>query len=183
MLDPFYELIAKFFESRIVRLASCADQKIHRDPHLLQPRQQFTSRDLPQTPLQTIAVDDSMAMLRHHHAEPRIQKGGSGEDDVQMTRLRAFPPREQPPDVGTRSDPDGPGKSRDRTDRTRLGSRGAPAVHPSYLEPIFTVSLARPFLRRALSTARPLRVFIRARKPCLLTRLRLRGRYVGFMAC
>lgn len=37
----------------------------------------------------------------------------------------------------------------------------------------------RPFLRRRLKTARPQRVRMRARNPCFLTRLRLRGRYVG----
>lgn len=37
----------------------------------------------------------------------------------------------------------------------------------------------RPFLRRRESTSRPQRSAIRARNPCRLTRLRLRGRYVG----
>ena len=38
-----------------------------------------------------------------------------------------------------------------------------------------TASLLRPFLRRRFNTSRPHRVFIRARKPCLLTRRLLRG--------
>ncbi len=45
-----------------------------------------------------------------------------------------------------------------------------------------TASRFRPFLRRRDSTARPQRVAIRARNPCLLMRLRLRGRYDGFMS-
>lgn len=36
----------------------------------------------------------------------------------------------------------------------------------------------RPFLRRALSTARPARVDIRFRKPCTRTRRRILGWYV-----
>ena len=43
-----------------------------------------------------------------------------------------------------------------------------------------TVSCFRPFLRRRERTARPQRVAIRARNPCLFFRLRLCGRYVGF---
>jgi len=44
-----------------------------------------------------------------------------------------------------------------------------------------TASLFRPFLRRRLRTARPHLVFMRARKPCLFLRRRLRGLYVGFI--
>jgi len=44
-----------------------------------------------------------------------------------------------------------------------------------------TVSRLRPFLRRRERTARPHRVAMRARKPCLLIRRLLRGRYDGFM--
>jgi hypothetical protein len=47
------------------------------------------------------------------------------------------------------------------------------------LDGIWTVRRLRPFLRRRDSTARPQRVFMRCRNPCLRTRLRLRGRYVG----
>ena len=43
-----------------------------------------------------------------------------------------------------------------------------------------TVREWRPLLRRALSTLRPLRVRIRARKPWVLARLRLLGWYVRF---
>jgi hypothetical protein len=39
----------------------------------------------------------------------------------------------------------------------------------------------RPFFRRRDSTARPQRVAIRARNPCLLIRRLFRGRYDGFM--
>jgi hypothetical protein len=43
------------------------------------------------------------------------------------------------------------------------------------------VSRLRPFLRRRDSTARPHRVAIRARNPCLLIRRLFRGRYDGFI--
>jgi hypothetical protein len=44
-----------------------------------------------------------------------------------------------------------------------------------------TVSRFRPFLRRRDKTARPQRVAMRARNPCLLIRRLLRGRYDGFI--
>jgi hypothetical protein len=44
-----------------------------------------------------------------------------------------------------------------------------------------TVSRLRPFLRRRESTARPQRVAIRARNPCLLILRLFRGRYDGFI--
>jgi hypothetical protein len=44
-----------------------------------------------------------------------------------------------------------------------------------------TVSRLRPFFRLRDSTARPQRVAIRARKPCLLMRRLFRGRYDGFI--
>ena len=47
--------------------------------------------------------------------------------------------------------------------------------------PTLTESWLRPRLRRRASVLRPPRVFIRARNPCLFTRLRLRGLYVGFI--
>ena len=44
-----------------------------------------------------------------------------------------------------------------------------------------TVKRLRPFFRRRESTARPQRVAIRARNPCLLIRRLFRGRYDGFI--
>jgi hypothetical protein len=44
-----------------------------------------------------------------------------------------------------------------------------------YLEPISTTRRARPRRRRRFSTARPPRVAIRARNPCLFFRFRFRG--------
>jgi hypothetical protein len=45
-----------------------------------------------------------------------------------------------------------------------------------------TASRARPLARRALMTARPPRVFMRSRKPCVRARRVLEGWYVRFMA-
>lgn len=53
---------------------------------------------------------------------------------------------------------------------------------PPCFEGMRTVRHFRPFLRRRDSTARPQRVAMRARKPCLLRRRLLRGRYDGFIS-
>lgn len=50
---------------------------------------------------------------------------------------------------------------------------------PAYFDGICTVRRLRPFLRRRLRTARPHLSSMRVRKPCLRTRLVLRGLYVG----
>ena len=50
-----------------------------------------------------------------------------------------------------------------------------------YFPPTFTTICARPLFRRRLSALRPPAVFMRARNPCLLTRFRFRGLYVGFI--
>ena len=56
-----------------------------------------------------------------------------------------------------------------------------PRLGDAYLLPTVTTRRARPLFRRRERVARPPRVFILARNPCLLTRLRLRGLYVGFI--
>jgi hypothetical protein len=59
-----------------------------------------------------------------------------------------------------------------------MGSRQArrSRQEPPCFDGIETVSCFRPFFRRRESTARPQRVAIRARNPCLLIRRLLRGR-------
>lgn len=49
------------------------------------------------------------------------------------------------------------------------------------LDGMETTRLLRPFFRRRDNTARPHRVAIRARNPCLAIRRLLRGRYDGFI--
>ena len=52
---------------------------------------------------------------------------------------------------------------------------------PPCFEGSDTVNRLRPFFRLRESTARPHRVAMRARKPCLLMRRLLRGLYDGFI--
>jgi len=67
-----------------------------------------------------------------------------------------------------------------------LGAAGLPAPprapYRGFFDPMRTTSARRPCRRRRLRVSRPALVFMRARKPCLFTRLRLRGLYVGFIS-
>jgi hypothetical protein len=67
--------------------------------------------------------------------------------------------------------------------RESVGSRQARRwrQEPPCFEGSDTVSRLRPFFRRRERTARPQRVAIRARNPCLLIRRLFRGRYDGFI--
>ena len=76
---------------------------------------------------------------------------------------------EAPSNVGRAREPVG---SRD----ARRGRQEPPCFDGSE-----TVSCLRPFFRRRERTARPQRVAMRARNPCLLIRRLLRGRYDGFI--
>ena len=67
--------------------------------------------------------------------------------------------------------------------REPVGSRQARRrrQEPPCFDGSDTVSRLRPFFRRRERTARPQRVAIRARNPCLLIRRLFRGRYDGFI--
>ena len=77
------------------------------------------------------------------------------------------------------------GSSPAATAQTARAPSGASPPMASYRPPCLlgsrTVNNFRPFFLRRASVARPHRVDIRARNPCLLTRFRFRGRYVGCM--
>ena len=68
-----------------------------------------------------------------------------------------------------------------RASRRARGRRADGRQEPPCFDGSETVSRLRPFLRRRESTARPQRVAMRARNPCLLMRRLLRGRYDGFI--
>ena len=66
-------------------------------------------------------------------------------------------------------------KSRDRRSRLRAGSTLSAPAEEIGGGPSQAASRSRPFRRRAASTARPARVRIRSRNPCVLWRRRLLG--------
>ena len=65
--------------------------------------------------------------------------------------------------------------------RVILAALGYFKTHATaYFEGSFTVRRCRPFFLRRLRTARPHRVDMRVRNPCVRIRRLFRGRYVGF---
>ena len=77
--------------------------------------------------------------------------------------------RQAAADIGRAREPMGPRQAR----RWRQD--------PPCFEGSDTVSCFRPFFRRRERTARPQRVAMRARNPCLVIRRLFRGRYDGFI--
>lgn len=106
-----------------------------------------------------------------------MRDGGSRKEDVQVSRLPSLPPPQQ---VANLAGPPDPTRTRQSTPPRRPRPQ-APGAHGSYFDPIRTVRRRRPLPRRRERTWRPFFVFIRARNPCLFSRLRFRGLYVGFM--
>ena len=111
-----------------------------------------------------------MAVFRNDDAHPGTQSGGRVEEDVKVLRPLPLPPLKQALDLGTESYPC----------LTRKPLGWARALD-GYFPPVCTTSCARPRLRRRFNVLRPPTVFMRERNPCLFTRLRLRGLYVGFI--
>jgi hypothetical protein len=90
-------------------------------------------------------------------------------DQVQVLETAAPAMSEAAANIGRAREPVGPREAR----RWRQ--------EPPCFDGNETVRRLRPFFRRRDSTARPQRVAIRARNPCLLIRRLFRGRYDGFM--
>jgi hypothetical protein len=111
-----------------------------------------------------------VAVLRYDDPEAGTRSGGSREEDVQAPGPLPLPPLEQLTDLGSESNAGLAGKALDST-RAMVG----------YFRPILTTRRTLPCLRRRLSVLRPPFVFMRERNPCLFTRFRLRGLYVGFI--
>lgn len=169
-LQRLRQLSPQIFEPGVVRRTPRTHEHVDVGGHRIQLRQQLPPCDLAKPSLHQIAVHHPLAVLRHDGPEPRTRSGGSRVEDVEVLRPPALPPPQQRFDLRAACDPRVPGET--LTPGSRLGV---------YFPPTFTVSLARPRRRRRLSVLRPPFVFIRARNPCLLTRLRLRGLYVGFI--
>jgi hypothetical protein len=90
-------------------------------------------------------------------------------DQVQMLETAAPAMSEAAANVGRAREPNG----------SRVARRWR--QEPPCFDGKETVRRLRPFLRRRERTARPHRVAIRARNPCLVMRRLFRGRYDGFI--
>ena len=169
-LHRFPDPLLQVLEPRAVRVSLGSHQHVHRQAPALRLREDEPSSYLPDPPLQPVPLNDAPPVLRDDDTQPGKRNGGRREEDVYQPRPLALPPLKDCADLIGVADADP-----SRETFTRSGRRSV------YLLPTTTARRARPFFRRRERVARPPRVFILARNPCLLTRLRLRGLYVGFI--
>lgn len=154
-----------------MRLPPGADENIEGQPPISERREDGPTADLAQSALDAVPGHGAPTMLRHDEAQAGKGSGGRRQEDLEVLGPLALPPLQESADLTRVPDAGG---AREALPGPRVGS--------GYLLPTDTMRRARPFFRRRERVARPPRVFIRARNPCLFTRLRLRGLYVGFIA-
>ncbi len=143
-----------------IGLAPGADHEIPGRLVLLQ----LAPPDLADPPAQTIAGHRGRLVSRYDQSHPWVARQIVCPDHLQMSDSATPACGEAAADVGGACEPVGPRNPRRRRQ------------DPPCFEGSDTVSCFRPFFRRRDSTARPHRVAIRARNPCLLIRRLLRGR-------
>jgi hypothetical protein len=125
--------------------------------------------DLFQLTTQTIAGHRRGLELRNDQSHTRVTRMIVHPDQVQMLQTAAPAMSEAVANVGRAREPNG----------SRVARRWR--QEPPCFDGNETVRRLRPFLRRRERTARPHRVAIRARNPCLVIRRLFRGRYDGFI--
>lgn len=118
--------------------------------------------------LQAIPFDDATSMFWDNQRQARTRRRGSGHEHVELTRPLPLPPAKQCPDLRA---PAYACAAREPKASRRPGR---------YFCGIVAASRLRPLRRRRAISFRPAFVFIRPRKPCLRSRFRFRGWYVGF---
>jgi hypothetical protein len=162
---PGTQLRSECIEARAIGLSTGPDHDITRPlVHLNVP-----APDLSQPPPQTISGHRRRLELWNDESHPRLARLIVDPDHVQVLEAAAPAMGQAAANVGRAREPMGPRQPR----RWRQ--------EPPCFEGRETVRRFRPFFRRRDSTARPQRVAIRARNPCLLMRRLFRGRYDGFI--
>ena len=132
-------------------------------------RLDISAPDFPQPAAQTVTGHRGCLEPRNYQSHPWVARLIVHPDQVQVLEAAAAPMGEAAANIRRAGEP--------------MGSRQARRCRqePPCFEGSETVSRFRPFFRRRDSTARPQRVAIRARNPCLLIRRLFRGRYDGFI--
>jgi len=164
-VSPGEQLGAENVEACAIRLTARPDHEITgRLLHL-----NISSPDFPKPAAQTIAGHRGELELRNDQSHPWLARLVVHPDHVQVLEAAAPSMGETTANVGRAGEP--------------VSSRQARRCRqdPPCLDGRETVSRFRPFFRLRESTARPHRVAIRARNPCLLIRRLFRGRYDGFI--
>ena len=159
-----YDFPTQGFKTGLVR----GGPRPHRDVRrITQLREDLAAADFPDPAPEPVAPDGRVTIARHDHRESRTADRGRPGEQIQVIRSAALPLCHDCAKFSS---------------ARQAGRLGQPfRCHPPWcLDPVRTVRLLRPFLRRRLSVSRPHRVAMRARNPCLLIRFLFRGRYVGF---
>jgi hypothetical protein len=159
-LAPGEDLRQERIEAGGVGLTPCLDHQVPRWLPLLD----FPTPYLPQAASQTITGHRGRLKLGNDQSHPWPARWIFHPDHVEMLEAAAPAMGQAAANVGRAYEPVGSRQAR----RSRQ--------EPPCFDGIETVSCLRPFFRRRESTARPQRVAMRARNPCLLIRRLLRGR-------
>ena len=157
---PAEELFLQCVEAGGVGFPTGFDHQVPRGLSLLN----FAPPDVPQAAPQTIAGHRGGLEFGNYQSHPWLARWIVDPDHVEVLEPAAPAMGEAAANVGRAHEPMGSRQAR----RTRQ--------EPPCFDGIETVSCLRPFLRRRERTARPQRVAMRARNPCLLILRLLRGR-------
>ena len=156
---PGEQLAPELVEARGVGFAPRPDHQVPRGLMGLQ----LEPPELLEPPAETIAGHRGRLKSGDDQPHPRMARHVVGPDHVEMLEPATPAPGEAAANVGRAGEPASSRQARRRRQE------------PPCFEGRETTSCLRPFLRRRESTARPHRVAIRARNPCLLIRRLLRG--------
>jgi hypothetical protein len=164
-IAPADQLGTQRIEACAVGLAPGSDHDVAR--RLV--RLNVSPPDFAEPAPQTITGHRGCLELRNDQSHPWVARLVVHPDHVQVLEAAAAPMGEAAANIGRAGEA---ASSR----QARRGRQEPPCFDGSE-----TVSRLRPFFLRRDSTARPHRVAIRARNPCLLMRRLFRGRYDGFI--
>ena len=159
-IAPTQQLTPEGGERGAVGYRPCTDDEVAGPLYRLDLR----APQLPESAPQPIASHCRRSILRDNESHAWVVQGVWVPDHLERLRTIAAALLQCSPDVANPRQP--------------AGSREPPRrrQEPPCFDGIETVSRFLPFLRRRDKMARPQRVAMRARNPCLLTRRRLRGR-------
>jgi hypothetical protein len=144
---------------RTVRRRARANENVHRRKCGNDPAPGV----FPQPTTQAVARDGRPPEAGSNHTKSRMTTVVGAPDDFE-------PGRPLPSAAGHHR------LKLDRARETPVPRKALGRQAPPCFDGIWTVNWRRPFLRRRLRTARPQRVFMRARNPCLRIRRLFRGR-------
>jgi len=139
---------------RLARVRGCGICAHHKKA-TARKRLKVTAHKLAEPPLDTVSGDRRAYCPAHHEPYPGRFPPVNGVIPDQQVTHHAGPARANPGAYGQRE----------------LGA----ATHPGLGRQDQALSLSRPLRLRAARTARPARVRMRSRKPCVLARRRLFG--------